>query len=139
MKNTYRIRIISVLFLLSIFFPAQYIYATDVIYENQQNNTTVSGTIKDVNDTPVIGASVVIDGTNTGVISDIDGKFIINVTNPSTATLKISFIGFKTQMIKVGNQKELKITRRYECLRGCCHCRIWHTKENKSDRFNWDN
>nr|WP_303925135.1 TonB-dependent receptor [Bacteroides intestinalis] len=109
MKNTYRIRIISVLFLLSIFFPAQYIYATDVIYENQQNNTTVSGTIKDVNDTPVIGASVVIDGTNTGVISDIDGKFIINVTNPSTATLKISFIGFKTQMIKVGNQKELKI------------------------------
>ena len=109
MKNTYRIRIISVLFLLSILLPAQYIYATDVIYENQQNNTTVSGTIKDVNDTPVIGASVVIDGTNIGVISDIDGKFIINVPNPSTATLKISFIGFKTQMIKVGSQKELKI------------------------------
>jgi len=57
---------------------------------------------------PVIGASVVEKGTTNGTVTDFDGNFTLNV-KPG-ATIVVSFIGFETQEIKVGNQDNFQIT-----------------------------
>ena len=56
---------------------------------------------------PVIGASIAIVGTSTGVITDIDGKFVIQA-NPQDV-LKVSYVGYTTKEVKVGNRKVLTI------------------------------
>ena len=50
---------------------------------------------------PVIGASVVIDGTNKGVATNIDGQFALKV--PSDTSLVISYIGYKTKKVHVSS------------------------------------
>lgn len=64
--------------------------------------TTVSGTVYSSEDNePVIGASVVVQGTKVGEATDIDGKFSIT-TDVSNPVLVISYIGMKTQTVKGG-------------------------------------
>jgi TonB-linked SusC/RagA family outer membrane protein len=53
----------------------------------------VSGTVVDSNGEPIIGASVVEKGTTNGVVTDIDGKFSLNVNTGKT--LAISYVGYK--------------------------------------------
>ena len=53
------------------------------------------------NKEPVIGASVVIDGTNKGVATNIDGQFALKV--PSDTSLVISYIGYKTKKVHVSS------------------------------------
>ena len=57
---------------------------------------------------PVIGANILIKGTSNGVITDIDGKFTLEV-EPG-ATLVITYIGYKPQEIVVGADNEYDIT-----------------------------
>lgn len=69
---------------------------------------TVTGTVKDAAGEPMIGVSVVVNGTSTGSVTDINGNFTIqNVAN--NASLKISYIGYQTQTVKVGNQSSFNI------------------------------
>ena len=66
-----------------------------------QQAKAVSGVIIDASGLPVIGANVLEKGTSNGTITDLDGKFTLNV-KPG-ATLVISYIGYVSQEIKVGN------------------------------------
>ena len=59
----------------------------------------VKGQVVDSTGEPVIGANIVVKGTNTGVISDIDGNFAIDA--PKNSVLLISFIGYKSQEVKL--------------------------------------
>ena len=69
---------------------------------------TVTGTVKDAAGEPMIGVSVVVNGTSSGSVTDINGNFTIqNVAN--NASLKISYIGYQTQTVKVGNQSSFNI------------------------------
>lgn len=73
-------------------------------------NASVSGIVVDSNGEPVIGANVMVKGTNNGTITDIDGKFTLNNAN---GVLVVSFIGYKTQEIQInGNEKNLNIVLR---------------------------
>lgn len=73
-------------------------------------NASVSGIVVDSNGDPVIGANVMVKGTNNGTITDIDGKFTLNNAN---GVLVVSFIGYKTQEIQInGNEKNLNIVLR---------------------------
>lgn len=69
---------------------------------------TVEGAITDLNGEPVIGATVKEEGTNNGVISDIDGKFSIKV-HPG-AHLNVSYVGMLTKTISVTGKSFLNIT-----------------------------
>ena len=60
----------------------------------------LTGQIVDVNGEPIIGANVLVKGTTYGTITDLDGKFTLNV--PETCTIQVSFIGYVSQNIKVG-------------------------------------
>jgi len=68
-----------------------------------QNSRTVSGKVTDKNGTALPGTNVVVQGTTTGVQTDINGGYQITVENPASAVLEFSFIGFIVQRIPVGN------------------------------------
>lgn len=71
-----------------------------------QNTVTVQGTVYDQTDEPIIGASVIVKGTNTGVNTDIDGNFrMVNI--PSDAILVFSYVGMETQEIPAKNSAAL--------------------------------
>lgn len=69
-----------------------------------QAKKKISGTITDVTGEPVIGATVKIKGTNTATITDIDGKYTIEVSPNSV--LQVSYVGFATTDIPVGNKPQ---------------------------------
>lgn len=74
----------------------------------QQKKNTVTGVVLDPTGMPVIGANIMAKGTTNGTITDLDGKFSLDVDKD--ATLVVSYIGFASQEIKVGNQVNLSIT-----------------------------
>ena len=71
-------------------------------FVNNEKGKTISGIVKDKLG-PVIGANVVVKGTNNGVITDLDGKFVLSDV-PENAILQISFIGYSTQEIRVSGK-----------------------------------
>ena len=77
------------------------------VQEVQQATKKITGTVVDAQG-PVIGASVMEKGTTNGTVTDFDGNFTLNV-NPG-ATIVISYIGYETQEIVVGNQSNFNIT-----------------------------
>lgn len=74
---------------------------------NQQKKI-ITGTVVDPNGEAVIGANVVVKGTTNGTITDMDGKFSLEV--PEGAMLLVSYIGYGDYETKVGNQSNLSIT-----------------------------
>lgn len=73
----------------------------------KQGTKTISGNIHDGNGEPLIGASIVVRGTQSGSVTDMNGKFTLEA--PYGAQLIISYIGYLEQTIKVDNQSFLKI------------------------------
>ena len=83
-------------------------YAAESPQEVQQATKKITGTVVDAQG-PVIGASVVEKGkTGNGVITDFDGNFTLTVS--PGATIVVSYVGYQTQEIKVGNQSSFNIT-----------------------------
>ncbi len=62
---------------------------------SQQGNVTVTGVVTDDAGEPVIGATVKVPGTTKGSITDLDGRYTIQV--PQGATVEISYVGYATQ------------------------------------------
>lgn len=69
----------------------------------------VSGRVLDVNGDPIIGASVMEEGTKNGTVTDVDGYFNLN-SSKENPTLDISYIGFTSQQIKARSGATNKIT-----------------------------
>ena len=72
----------------------------------QAQNRTVKGTVSDAQGEPIIGANVEIVGGTKGVITDLDGKYSIQVPE-NGAVLKFSYIGFKTKSFNVVKGKNV--------------------------------
>lgn len=72
-----------------------------------QQNRIVTGVVKDHAGELIIGASIVVKGTTIGVMTDVDGKFTLNV--PDNAILEISYIGYKSQVLPVNNKTNFNI------------------------------
>ena len=79
-----------------------------------QQTREVKGTVVDPAGEAVIGAAVMIKGTNTGTITGADGRFSLNA--PGDAVLVISSIGYRDAEEAVGNRSELKITLEEDSL-----------------------
>ncbi|WP_286075667.1 TonB-dependent receptor [Parabacteroides goldsteinii] len=73
----------------------------------QQKEKKVMGVVKDEKGELVIGANVSVKGTTIGTITDIDGRFSLNV--PENAILLISYIGYTDQEIKTENKTQIDI------------------------------
>ena len=70
---------------------------------------TVTGTVKDATGEPMIGVSVMVDGTTNGSVTDFDGNFTIKNV-PDNGVLKFSYIGFKDQKISVAGKSNFNVT-----------------------------
>ena len=92
--------------LLSLYSPVMAAEAGSSVQAVQQTTKKITGSVYD-SQGPVIGASIVEKGSSNGSVTDLDGNFTLNV-KPG-ATLVVSFIGYETQEIVVGNQSDLKI------------------------------
>ncbi len=71
-------------------------------------NQKVSGVVSATTGESVIGAGVLIDGTTTGVTTDVDGRYTIDV--PKNAVLVFSSIGYKTLKVKVDGRSKVDVT-----------------------------
>lgn len=69
---------------------------------------TVSGTVTDNQGEPLIGASVLAQGSTNGVATDIDGKYHIEVS--ADGTLVFSYVGFDTQTVAVNNRTTIDVS-----------------------------
>ena len=80
----------------------------NIVAQGQQK-TQVTGVIVDASGEPLIGVSVVEKGNKTnGAVTDIDGKFVINV--PANSSLVVSYVGYKTQEVAVAGKHNINVT-----------------------------
>ena len=69
---------------------------------------TVSGVVNDETGEPVIGASVKVQGSKEGAVTDFNGNFSVKAA--SNATLSVSYVGYVTQQVNVGGRSNITIT-----------------------------
>ena len=74
-----------------------------------QQQKNISGVVTDEGGLPLPGATVIVKGATSGASTDLDGKFILTV-NDNAKTLSVSFIGFETMEVSIGNKTEFKIS-----------------------------
>lgn len=86
------------------------IYKPMNIDREQTSNSVrrITGRVTDEAQEPVIGASVTIDETSDGTITDVDGYFSLEAPTDAVR-LKISYIGYTTQVVTIGNKTEINI------------------------------
>ena len=68
--------------------------------------STVTGSVVDENGDPVVGAAVRVDGTKTGTVTDVNGRF--SIAAPANSKLTVSYLGMKDQTVKAG--QNVKVT-----------------------------
>jgi len=76
--------------------------------ESEEQITEVEGVIKDVNGTPIPGVNVVVDGFNTGSITDLNGHYKV-VLPDGASELAYSFIGLESQKIAIGRSSIIDV------------------------------
>ena len=81
------------------------IFCTTNVFAQQKN---VRGTVVDASGDPLIGVNVSVKGMTIGIITDMEGRYQLEV--PANATLLFSYIGYRSQEIAVGNQLSINIT-----------------------------
>jgi TonB-linked SusC/RagA family outer membrane protein len=74
----------------------------------QPSRKQVSGTVVDETGEPVAGAGIVEKGTTNGTSTDMDGRFVLSVLE--NAVLQVSYIGYISQEVPVGNQSSFTVT-----------------------------
>lgn len=74
----------------------------------QSKGISIKGTVLDESGLPVIGANIMVKGTNTGTITDLNGYFSLSVPY-ADAVLTVSFIGYTSQDVPLKGRKEVKV------------------------------
>ncbi len=73
----------------------------------KQNTIRVTGVVTDFNGQEIVGATVKLEGTTAGTITDIDGKFSIEA--PLDGKLNISYIGYNAEIVQIDGKSNLKV------------------------------
>lgn len=79
------------------------------VQQNKRTRTLVGTIVDDADGTPIIGASIKIKDTTSGVVSDVNGHFSLSIPAGESMTIEISYIGYKTQSFYVTDQGELNV------------------------------
>lgn len=70
----------------------------------------VKGTVVDAEGEPIIGATVMVEGTQTGTATDFDGVFTLQVADPAKAVLKVSYVGMEPQQVLLKGRTDVRVT-----------------------------
>ncbi|WP_353334187.1 SusC/RagA family TonB-linked outer membrane protein [Bacteroides sedimenti] len=125
-KTTIRVKDKEVTEILSIIFAGENVkykvndkHIVLFLSENQENNSRpgktsstrkITGKVKDEQGEPIIGANVLVEGSSNGTITDTNGDFSIDVKENDM--VRVSFIGYEQQKVKVGTNSFLAVTLR---------------------------
>jgi len=71
-----------------------------------QKTRTIMGTVLEEGGLPAIGASIVIPGTTTGTLTDLDGKYVFTIP-ADTKTVEVAALGFLSETIQLGGGRNL--------------------------------
>jgi TonB-linked SusC/RagA family outer membrane protein len=88
---------------------------TESISSVVQQQKSISGKVTDSSGVPLPGVTVVVKGTTTGVITDMDGKYTLAKV-PENAILQFSFVGMKTQEIVMAGKANINVVMREEAV-----------------------
>ncbi len=80
----------------------------NIVKAAPQQTITVSGTVLDAYEVPIIGANILEKGTTNGTVSDLDGNFTLHVTNRSHK-IEVSYIGYLTKEVAIGQNNQIII------------------------------
>lgn len=100
MKRKNHVRKLSV----DILFVFMFLFSVSAMAQQK----TISGKVTDTSDMELTGVTVVVKGTSIGSITDLDGRFNLDVPSSSTV-LVISYVGFKSQEIEMGSQRSFQV------------------------------
>jgi serine protease inhibitor len=116
-----------------------FVFTAIIDLQAQKKGTlrTVSGVVTGHSGEPLTGASITLKGTKTGVISNIDGEYSINV--PENAILSFSYIGYISQEIAIDNQQIMNVTLEDKYSRGLQHAKPIQLTAKQSKRAEADN
>ena len=78
-------------------------------YVSAQSQGGLGGVVTDDNGEPVIGAQVVVKGTQTGAVTDISGKFTLPPGVKRGASLTVSYVGMESQQLKAASDMKIKL------------------------------
>lgn len=70
----------------------------------------ITGTVVDDSNQGILGATVMLKGTTIGTVTDLDGKFTLDISKSQSSTIVVSFMGFLTKEVPIDNQTLLVIT-----------------------------
>ena len=74
--------------------------------------STVNGTVTDESGDPVIGATVRVQGTGVGTVSDMDGRFSVKAS--ANATIEVSYVGYQTEVVRLNGQTSINVVLKEE-------------------------
>ncbi|WP_321373183.1 TonB-dependent receptor [uncultured Draconibacterium sp.] len=80
-----------------------------------QEDRTITGTVKDSGGEPLPGVTVVVEGTTIGTVTDFDGKFSLKVP-ANTASVQVSFVGMRTQVLALDSKSVYTVTMEEETI-----------------------
>ena len=111
-KLNFKSQVTLLLIVLAVVF-SKGLYANAVSEQSVSKNLSsapvkVTGKVTDEKGEPLPGVSVVVKGTTTGILTDIDGKYVLNVQGPEV-TVEFSFVGYIPQAAVVGNRTTINI------------------------------
>lgn len=110
LKNSKRSGCKSMSFWLLLLFLSGSFLADSVVFAQARPNSnvqTINGVLTDEAGTPIPGANILLLGTQTGVMSQVNGRFSIKA--PLNGTLRITCLGFMTQDVKINNSTVLEV------------------------------
>ena len=76
---------------------------------------TVTGTVKDATGEPMIGVSVIVDGTTIGGVTDLEGNFTIQKV-PNNGVLKITYVGYREQKVSVAGKSSVNVVMQEDAM-----------------------
>ena len=80
-----------------------------------QSGRTITGEVTDEGGDPLIGVTILVKGTSSGTITDVDGAYSIEVPNGAEA-LTVSYIGYLTKEVEIGNQTVIAISMEQDAI-----------------------
>jgi hypothetical protein len=120
--------------------PGLIIQAVAVAPDTAQQRKKITGTITEENGKPLPGATIMIEGTTVGTISDANGNFLIETTSENQILI-FSFMGYKSQTVPIKDQAVVDIIMipdfqaidevvvigygTQKKVMRCRHCRVW--------------
>jgi hypothetical protein len=75
-----------------------------------QQQMSIRGTVTDNYGDPLPGVNIIIKGTSTGTVSDVEGNYSLEVGDPQNSVLVFKFIGFSDQEVPVNGRSNIDVT-----------------------------